>query len=92
MSELNLTEDELEFMRERGEYFDTHDMSEDMENQPEVHFDFSGARLHIYFEVERELEKQLRTIARARGISATELLNEWVREKVAEPLAVSAAE
>ena len=81
---MTLTDDELEFMRERGEYYDTHDVSDTMNDGPEVDFDSSGARIRIYFEVERELEKQLRVVAKTRGISATDLLNEWVRENLAE--------
>ncbi len=42
--ETKLSVAELEFYRERGEYFDTHDMSDELENMPEVECDFSDAR------------------------------------------------
>ena len=73
--ETKLSVEELEFYRERGEYFDTHGMSDEMENMPEVECDFSEARFCCYFEVERELEDPLRAVTRARGISAEPLLN-----------------
>jgi len=82
--ETKLSVEELEFYRERGEYFDTHDMGDEMENMPEIECDFSDARFCYYFEVERELRDQLRTVGRVRGTSAETLLNDWLRERLAE--------
>ena len=84
-----LTHEEVEFIREQGEYFDTHDMSEELANGPEVQMDFSHARSHYYFEIEPELRDKLEAIAKQRGIKSEFLLNEWAREKIAETEAVS---
>ena len=79
-----LTEAELKFIAEQAEYFDTHDLSEDLRTRPEVPSDATGARSHYYFEVEPELRTRLRAIAKQRGVSAEALLNQWLREKIAE--------
>ncbi len=84
-SDLVLYADEIE-------YFETHDLSEELENGPEVQFEISPqARSRFYFEVEPELRAKLKAIAKQRGTSAETLLNEWVREKTAETEAVGAA-
>lgn len=86
VSDLVLYADEIE-------YFETHDLSEELANGPEVHFEISPqARSRFYFEVEPELRAKLRAIAKQRGTSAEVLLNEWVREKTAEAKTVGAAE
>lgn len=85
VSDLVLYADEIE-------YFETHDLSEELANGPEVHFEISPqARSRFYFEVEPELRVKLKAIAQQRGIPAETLLNEWVREKTAETEAVGAA-
>lgn len=91
--EMKLSVDEIAFYHECGEYFDTHDLSEMMKDDPEVHFEISpGAQSHFYYEVERDLREQLRAVAHARGVSPESLLNQWLREKLAETHAVDAAE
>lgn len=85
VSDLVLYADEIQ-------YFETHDLSEELANGPEVHFEISPqARSRFYFEVEPELRAKLKVIAKQRGTSAETLLNEWVREKTAEVEAVSTA-
>lgn len=86
---MTLTHEEVEFMREQAEYFDTHDLSEELANGPEVHFEISAnATSHYYFEIEPELRAKLKAVAKQRGIRAEFLLNGWVREKIAEAEAV----
>ena len=83
---------DLVLYAEEIEYFETHDLSEELANSPEVHFEVSPqARSHFYYEIEPELQAKLRRITKQRGISAETLLNEWVREKAAEIEAVGAA-
>jgi len=82
--EMILTEDDLKFIDEQAEYFDTHDLSEELKNRPEVPFEILGTRSHYYFEVEPELRTRLKAIAKQRGVSAEALLNQWLREKIAE--------
>ena len=85
VSDLVLYADEIE-------YFDTHDLSEDLEMRPEVHFEINLLPRDPHFAIERALAAKLRKTARQRGVSAEALLNEWVREKAAESEAVGAAQ
>ena len=82
---------EFASLDEAADFFDTHDMSEYMESMPEVHFESNLPPRKAHFAVEAALAAKLRQAARQRGIAAEALLNEWVREKVSEPVAVSAA-
>lgn len=85
-------ESDLVLYADEIEYFETHDLSEELANGPEVHFEISPqARSRFYFEMEPELRAKLKVIAKQRGIPAETLLNEWVREKTAETEAVGAA-
>ena len=82
---MTLSHEEVEFIREQAEYFDTHDLSEELANGPKVHFEINpDATSHYYFEIEPELRDKLEAIAKLRGIKAEFLLNEWAWEKVAE--------
>ena len=74
------------------EYFDTHDMSEELEKMPEVHFEISPNARRKRYPLNAELSSKLDDIARQRGVSPETLLNAWVQEKTAEVLAVGAAE
>lgn len=85
VSDLVLYADEIE-------YFETHDLSEELANGPEVHVEVSPqVRSRYYFEVEPELRTKLQSLAKQRGVPTKTLLNEWVREKTAETEAVGAA-
>ena len=78
VSDLVLYADEIE-------YFETHDLGDELANSPEVHFEINPqVRSRFYFEVEPELRIKLQFLAKQRGIPAKTLLNEWVREKTAE--------
>ncbi len=84
-SDLLLYADEIE-------YFDTHDLSEELEKMPEVHFEISPRLRPKRYPLDAELSKKLATIARQRGVPAEDLLNQWVREKAAESQTVGASE
>ena len=65
-------------------YMETHDLSEELANSPEVHFEFSRRQRRNRFALHVELAERLTNIARQRGISPEVLLNQWAREKIAE--------
>ncbi len=73
-------------------YMETHDISEELANSPEVHFEINLPPRKPHFAMETALAAKLRETARQRGISAEALLNEWVREKAAESDTVGAAQ
>ena len=89
--EMILTEDDLKFIDGQAEHFDTHDFSEEMKNGPKVPFEILGTQSHYYFEVEPDLRTRLRTVAQQHNVSVEALLNQWVREKIAESEAADAA-
>jgi len=84
VSDLVLYADEIE-------YFETHDLSEELANGPEVHFEISPQLRRRRYPLDSHLAAQLDTIASQRGTSPEILLNEWVREKMAETEAVGAS-
>lgn len=84
-------EEDLLFFAKEIEHFETHDISEELANAPEVHFEINLPPRRTYFSIEAALAAKLRETARQRGTSAETLLNEWVREKTAEVEVVGAA-
>lgn len=83
---------DLVLYAEEIEYFETHDLGDELADSPEVHFEISPqARSRYYFEVEPELRMKLQSIAKQRGVPTKTLLNEWVREKTAEAEVVGAS-
>ncbi len=84
-------EEDLLFFAKEIEHFETHDMSEELANAPEVHFEINLPPRRTHFSIEAALAAKLRETARQRGTSAETLLNEWVREKTAETETVGAA-
>ncbi len=66
------------------EYFETHDMGDDLENLPEVQFDIDlGRRTHLVA-VAEDLVGKIGEMARSRHISSESLINSILREKIAE--------
>jgi hypothetical protein len=74
------------------EYFDTHDLGDELEAMPEVEFKIDLSDHRSYFRLEHDLSGKVQQIARQRGVSAETLLNLWVQEKAAEILTVGATE
>ena len=90
---LNAEEEAREDIRQLAdviEYLDTHDIGDELEAMPEVHFEINLPPRKAYFTLEAVLAAKLREVARQRGVAAEALLNEWVREKVTELAAVGA--
>ena len=70
---------------EIGEFWDTHDLTDYLDDSQIVDFNTSDVQpSRIYFHVETELAQRVRAIAKRKGVSGTTLLNSWVREKLSE--------
>ncbi len=94
-SELALEEEareDLRYFADAIEYMETHDIGDELEGMPEVHFTMSPQARRKRYPLDTELSAKLDGIAQQRGIPAEDLLNQWVREKAAETLTVGAAE
>ncbi len=83
--------EDLAFFAKEIEYFETHDISEELAASPEVHFEISPSVRRKRYPLDDELSEKLAVIARQRGVPAEDLLNQWVREKAAESQTVGAA-
>ena len=66
---------------EIGEFWDTHDFTDYLDDSQIVDFNTSDIRSSkIYFHVETDMAKKIRDIAKRKGVSGTTLLNSWLRE------------
>ncbi len=72
---------------EAAEFWDEHSFL-DYDDIEEVHFSVDLRRNRNYIDIKEDLAKQIREIARQKGISSHALVNQWLREKlVVEQLA-----
>ncbi len=70
--------------REIGEFWDTHDVTEDWDATEPVEFEVDIQSETRYFALDSRLAGEVSQMAWQRGISTETLLNLWVYEKVAE--------
>ena len=69
---------------EIGEFWDSHDTDEFLDQSHPVEFEIDIKSGKTYFAVDTTLDKKLSAVAKERGISAETLLNLWVQEKLQE--------
>jgi hypothetical protein len=69
---------------EEAEFWDTHDVTEYLEETEPVEFEVDVQSEIRYYAVERTLANRVREIAQLRGVSAETLVNLWIQEKVSE--------
>lgn len=67
---------------EAAEFWDKHSFL-DYNDIKEVHFSVDLRRNRNYIDIKEDLAKQVRLIARQKGISPRSLVNQWLREKIA---------
>jgi CopG antitoxin of type II toxin-antitoxin system len=70
--------------REIGEYWDTHDASDLMDESREVEFEVDIKSKTHYYPVEQTLSRRIEHLAHERGVSAETLVNLWIQEKLAD--------
>jgi hypothetical protein len=63
-----------------GEFWDTHDFTDYLDDSSLVDFDVDTQSSKIYYHVETHLADQIRSIASRKGVSSSTLLNSWIRE------------
>lgn len=66
------------------EHFETHDMGEYVDEAREVEAEIELVRKHHLVELDEDLVEPLDAKARARKVSSVELINAFLREKLAE--------
>jgi predicted DNA binding CopG/RHH family protein len=67
---------------EAAEFWDEHSFL-DYDDIEKVPFSVDLRKNRIYIDIEEDLVKQIRKIARQKGISSRTLVNKWLGEKVA---------
>jgi hypothetical protein len=67
---------------EAAEFWDEHSFL-DYEDVQEVHFSVDLRKNRNYVDLNEDLAKQIRIIARRKGTSSRTLVNQWLKEKVA---------
>lgn len=75
---------EFDSLDELVDFFDSQDMGDYWETLAEVDFDVDIQRQTHLVVLEDELLENLNEIARKRHIGSAELINMWLKEKVAE--------
>ncbi len=69
--------------QEIGEFWDTHDFTDYLDDSAVVDFEVGDIRTgEIYCPIETDLATEIRSVAKRKGVSASALLNSWIREKL----------
>ena len=71
-------------LKEIGEFWDTHDLSEFWEKTKETSFEVAIGSEVTYFALEKTLSQQIQAIAKERGVAPDTLVNLWIQEKLKE--------
>ena len=90
-TDLQEQSDDLAYFAKTIEHFETHDIGDELANSPKVHFEVNPQMRRRRYPLDSHLAAQLDSIAQRRGIPAEALLDEWVREKMADAEAVGAS-
>lgn len=69
---------------EMGDFWDTRDTSDYWNEVPSAEFDVDVKSRAIYYPIEMSLALEMRALAKCMGIPPRDLLEQWVREKLAE--------
>ncbi|MGH7494953.1 MAG: CopG family antitoxin [bacterium] len=70
-------------LEKASEFWDKHSFL-DYDDVQEVHFDVQLKGGKHFFAVERDLAKQIHSLAQRRGVSAETVVNLWLKAKLAE--------
>ena len=65
-----------------AEWFDTHDMSDYKEQMGFVDFHFDLRRNRDLVELDREIAKHVRKVAKDQNVPTRRLVNEWLKERL----------
>ena len=72
---------------EIGEFWDEHNKADYWDRTYGVEFKINpGSKWAIYYGINVTLAEQIRDVAKRRGISAEQLLNLWIQEKLREEI------
>ncbi len=75
--------EEFNSLEEAGEFWDTHSSADYEDYMKEVHFDVDLRNRAHDVRVTDDVLREIRKIARQRGVATETLVNLWLQEKVA---------
>jgi len=75
--------EEFNSLEEAGEFWDTHSSADYEDYMKEVHFEVELKRRAHDVRVTDDVLREVRKIARQRGVATETLVNLWLQEKVA---------
>ena len=70
---------------EAAEWFDTHDMSDYQDQMKPVDFHFDLRKNRDWVELDRDVAKSVRKLAKKQNIPTRKLVNEWLKERLENP-------
>ena len=70
---------------EAAEWFDTHDMSDYQNQMKPVDFHFDLRKNRDWVELDRDVAKSVRKLAKKQNIPTRKLVNEWLKERLENP-------
>ncbi len=76
--------EEFNNLEEAGEFWDTHSSADYEDYMKEVHFDVELKRRAHDVRVTDDVLREIRKIARQRGVATETLVNLWLQEKVTD--------
>lgn len=65
------------------EFFDENDLGDYLENLPEANFDVKLEKRTYFVALDEDLSRKLSEIARREHLSSGQIVNSWLREKIA---------
>ena len=68
-----------------AEWFDTHDMSDYQDQMKPVDFHFDLRKNRDWVELDRDVAKSVRKLAKKQSIPIRKLVNEWLKERLENP-------
>jgi len=69
---------------ELSDYWDTHSLADHWDETSPAEFELDVQSSALYFPVDRLIADKLRAVAASHGVSTETLLNQWLRERVAD--------
>lgn len=70
--------------REMSDYWDTHDLTENVGKGKDVHFEVDIKSEITYCALERDLSERVQEVARRHGVSSDTIINMWVQDRLLE--------
>ena len=69
---------------EMADFFDENDMGDYLKDAPEVHFKVNLRKRTHFVAIDEEINGELRKIAKGKKITSENLVNSWLKEKIAD--------